>query len=171
MTNDEIRNNDETRRTKPATALLRAFRHSGFGFLSSFVIQRLILIRFLVTMHAQKRKESTHLPMNGTVSMNRREFAGFPSRFRCEAQYDVEFSGQFADSGAFERREIDSDRIPCRGVFDARIDAVASVLRLAFDVTLCGPLVSSLHFDGEMNVAGAPGIEHRFDGAEIVFAR
>src|SRR5438876_4349846 len=39
MTNDEIRRNDEIRMTKPATAQLRVFRHSGFGFLSSFVIR------------------------------------------------------------------------------------------------------------------------------------
>src|SRR3989442_7491845 len=39
MTNDEIRRNDEIRMTKPATAPLRVFRHSGFGFLSSFVIR------------------------------------------------------------------------------------------------------------------------------------
>src|SRR5881392_1099288 len=39
MTNDEIRRNDETRMTKPMTAQLRAFGHSGFGFLSSFVIR------------------------------------------------------------------------------------------------------------------------------------
>src|SRR6266511_2137736 len=31
--------NDEIRMTKPATAQLRIFRHSGFGFLSSFVIR------------------------------------------------------------------------------------------------------------------------------------
>ena len=39
MTNDEIRRNHEIRMTKPATAQLRVFRHSGFGFLSSFVIR------------------------------------------------------------------------------------------------------------------------------------
>src|SRR6266511_856743 len=39
MTNDEIRRNDEIRMTKPAITLLGAFRHSGFGFLSSFVIR------------------------------------------------------------------------------------------------------------------------------------
>jgi outer membrane lipoprotein-sorting protein len=39
MTNDEIRKNDEIRMTKLATAQLRAFRHSSFGFLSSFVIR------------------------------------------------------------------------------------------------------------------------------------
>jgi len=39
MTNDEMRRNDEIQMTKPATAQLRVFRHSGFGFLSSFVIR------------------------------------------------------------------------------------------------------------------------------------
>src|SRR2546428_13519062 len=50
MTNDEIRRNDEIRMTKPATGQLRVFRHSGFGFLSSFVIRHsttwLILLLF-----------------------------------------------------------------------------------------------------------------------------
>jgi len=31
--------NDEIRMTKPANAPLRVFRHSGFGFLLSFVIR------------------------------------------------------------------------------------------------------------------------------------
>jgi hypothetical protein len=39
MTNDEVRRNDEIRMTKPATVPLRDFRHSGFGFLSTFVIR------------------------------------------------------------------------------------------------------------------------------------
>src|SRR6266581_1239847 len=39
MTNDEIRRNAEIRMTKPAIAQLRAFRHSSFGSLSSFVIR------------------------------------------------------------------------------------------------------------------------------------
>ena len=39
MTNDEIRRNDKIRMTKPATALLRVFGHSRFGFLSSFVVR------------------------------------------------------------------------------------------------------------------------------------
>src|SRR5438477_9381110 len=39
MTNDEIRRNDEIGMTEPATAQLRAFEHSGFGFLSSFVLR------------------------------------------------------------------------------------------------------------------------------------
>src|SRR5438034_268991 len=63
MTNDEFRRKDEFRMTKPATAPLRVFRHSGFGFLlsfvirhSSFVIQRLLQVRFMASMHAQKRK-------------------------------------------------------------------------------------------------------------------
>src|SRR5438874_5840665 len=39
MTNDEIRRNDQIRMTKPATAQLRGFGHSGFGFLSSLVVR------------------------------------------------------------------------------------------------------------------------------------
>src|ERR1041385_3749048 len=38
MTNDEIPRNDELRITKRVAAPLRAFRHSGFGFLSAFGI-------------------------------------------------------------------------------------------------------------------------------------
>src|SRR6266516_5476488 len=68
MTNDEIRRNDEIRMTKPANAPLSIFRHSGFGFLlsfvichSSFVIQRLVQFRFMVPMHA---KNESGLSMN-----------------------------------------------------------------------------------------------------------
>src|SRR6266516_425660 len=43
MTTDETRRNDEIRMTKPATAQSGVFRHSSFGFLSSFLIQRLSL--------------------------------------------------------------------------------------------------------------------------------
>src|SRR6059036_3322448 len=43
--------------TKPATAQLRAIGHSGFGFLSSFVIQRLMQIRFIVPMRAEKASD------------------------------------------------------------------------------------------------------------------
>src|SRR6266487_27235 len=39
MTNDEIRRNDEIPMRKPASAQHSAFRHSSFGFLSSFVIR------------------------------------------------------------------------------------------------------------------------------------
>src|SRR5436190_20883631 len=39
MTNDDIRRNNEFLMTKAANAPLRGFRHSGFGFLSSFVIR------------------------------------------------------------------------------------------------------------------------------------
>ena len=39
MTNDEIRRNDEIPMTKTACAQHRTFRHSSFGFLSSFVIR------------------------------------------------------------------------------------------------------------------------------------
>jgi len=65
MTNDEIRRNDKIRMTKPANAPLRVVRHSGFGFLSSFVIQRLMQFRFMVPMHAQKRMAA--LSMNSKV--------------------------------------------------------------------------------------------------------
>src|SRR5437867_8803200 len=54
--------NDEIRVTKPATAQPRVFRHMGFGFLSSFVIQRLVQARFMVPMHAKKRKGALHEP-------------------------------------------------------------------------------------------------------------
>src|SRR6266699_223858 len=50
MTNDEIRRNDEIRMTKPAIAQLRAFPHSGFGFLSSFVIRHSSLNPRVVTL-------------------------------------------------------------------------------------------------------------------------
>src|SRR5947207_2500689 len=44
MTNDKTRKNDEIRMTKPATAPPRTFRHSGFGFLSSFVIRHSLFV-------------------------------------------------------------------------------------------------------------------------------
>src|SRR5207245_5472698 len=62
MTNDEIRRNDEIRMTKPATAQLRVLRHSGFGFLSSFVIQRFVQVRFMVPMHGLKVVGALHEP-------------------------------------------------------------------------------------------------------------
>src|SRR6058998_2925715 len=72
MTNDEMRRNDEIRRTKPAIAQLGAFGHSGFGFHSSFVIrhssfviQRLMQIRFMVPKRAKK---ASGLSMNHPLS-------------------------------------------------------------------------------------------------------
>src|SRR6266516_6334984 len=64
MTNDEIRRNDKIRMTKPATALLRVFdiRASDFFRHWSFVIQRLVQVRFMVPMHAKKRKGALHEP-------------------------------------------------------------------------------------------------------------
>src|SRR6266699_3597580 len=63
MTNDEVRRNDEIRMTKPATAQLRVFRHSGFGFLSSFVIRhsmtRLILLLWCAWSVARAEDAST----------------------------------------------------------------------------------------------------------------
>src|SRR5438477_4658431 len=52
--------------TKPATAQLRGFGHSGFAFHSSFVIQRLMQIRFMVPMHAEKQMQAF---MNGPLSL------------------------------------------------------------------------------------------------------
>src|SRR5947207_7884818 len=49
--------------TKSANAPLRVFRHSGFGFLSSFVIQRFVRVRSMAPMHAEKRKEAFHEPL------------------------------------------------------------------------------------------------------------
>src|SRR5439155_558860 len=69
MTNDEIRRNEEIRRTKPAIAQLGAFGHSGFGFHSSFVIRH-------STTHANQvhgpnacaKSESGHEPVAADVS-------------------------------------------------------------------------------------------------------
>src|SRR5213083_119854 len=60
MTNDEIRRNDEIRMTKPANAPLRVFRHSGFGFLSSFVIcySSFIAGLLLFGLHAAHSEET-----------------------------------------------------------------------------------------------------------------
>src|SRR2546422_440578 len=85
MTNDEIRRNDEIRMTKPAAAQLRVFRHSSFGFLSSFVIQRFVQVRFLVPMHARKWKEafreSTHPRPTPDPSQEGSERSSAPSQF------------------------------------------------------------------------------------------
>src|SRR6266568_9510022 len=56
--------NDEIRMTKPATAQLRVFdiRVSDFFRHSSFDIQRLMQIRFMVPMHAEKTKGAFHEP-------------------------------------------------------------------------------------------------------------
>src|SRR6266700_2338579 len=47
---------------KSATAQLRVFRHSGFGFHSSFVIQRLVQVRFMVPMHGIQVVKALHEP-------------------------------------------------------------------------------------------------------------
>src|SRR5437016_3880526 len=71
MTNDEIRRNDQIRRTKPAIAQLGAFGHSGFGFVSSLVIQRFVQIRFMVPMRAKNSVGALHepgVPERGSVT-------------------------------------------------------------------------------------------------------
>src|SRR6266516_4784720 len=64
MTNDEIRRNDETRMTKPATAQVS---FSTFGLRisfvichSSFVIQRLVQVRFMVPLHGIQVEKAFH---------------------------------------------------------------------------------------------------------------
>src|SRR5438874_6095023 len=58
-------------------AQLRAFEHSGFGFLSSFVIQRLMQIRFMVPMHAKKRKRALHEPYDALLANEQVIHPGF----------------------------------------------------------------------------------------------
>jgi len=49
--------------TNPAIALESAFRHLGFGFLSSFDLRHSSFYsRFMVPMHAKKREEALHEP-------------------------------------------------------------------------------------------------------------
>src|SRR5216117_839067 len=75
MTNDQIRRNDEIRRTKPAIAQLGAFGHSGFGFVSSLVIQRFVQIRFMVPMRAKNSVGALHepgVPERGSVTRRTR---------------------------------------------------------------------------------------------------
>jgi acyl-coenzyme A thioesterase PaaI-like protein len=55
MTNDEIRRNTEIRMTNSAIELESAFRHLGFGFLSSFDLRHSSFdSRFMAPMHAKK---------------------------------------------------------------------------------------------------------------------
>src|SRR6266487_4575089 len=71
MTNNKIPRNDQIRMTKPATAQLRAIGHSGFGFLWSLVIGRLMQIRFMVPMHGVKAVGALHepaVPERGSVT-------------------------------------------------------------------------------------------------------
>ena len=51
------------------------------------------------------------------------------------------------------------------------VDAIAHVLRFAFDVALGGPFVAALHFEREMNVPYATGVKDGLDRAEVIFAR
>src|SRR5207247_2161297 len=71
MTNDEIPRNDEIRRTKPATAQLRAIGHSGFGFLSSLVIGHWSFNDFCNSGSWSQcmRKNERGLPMNYELAL------------------------------------------------------------------------------------------------------
>jgi len=65
MTNDEIRRNTEIRMTNPAVALESDFRRLGFGFLASFDLRDSSFdSRFMVPMHAKKRKDAFHVCMD-----------------------------------------------------------------------------------------------------------
>jgi hypothetical protein len=91
-------------------------------------------------------------------------------RFRGEVQHDVKASGQLAEARPFDRDKINNHRFASAWVSDSVQDAVARVPRLAFDVTLRRELLASLDVDGEVNVSRASGIDHRLDGAEVVFS-
>src|SRR6266516_531690 len=80
MTNDEIRRNDEIRMTKPANAPLRVFRHSGFRFLSSFVIRHSSFIAGLLLLglnaaHSEETNKVQHakLKISGFGLMGNRD--------------------------------------------------------------------------------------------------
>src|SRR6266568_3293543 len=105
----------------------------------------------------------------GNFRCSRAELS-FPSGFRRESHHDVESGGQFADARAFDGREIHRHRRARLWVTDFLINAVALILRLAFDVTLRRPLLAPFHFDREVNVPCASRVEHGLDGAKIVFA-
>ena len=92
------------------------------------------------------------------------------SSLRRKSHHDVELCRQFSDARAFDGRKIHGDRGARLGIFDSLENTVALILRLALNVALRGPFLAALHFDREVNVPGAPGIKHRLDGAEIVFA-
>src|SRR5207244_216699 len=55
-------------------------------------------------------------------------------------------------------------------VADAVEDAVTLVTAFAADVALRGEVVAATDLDLEVDVRRPPGVGHRFDGAEIVFA-
>jgi hypothetical protein len=87
MTNDEIRRNTKIRITNPAIAHPNALRHSGFGFLSSFVICHLSFDnRFMVPMHGIKAGMALHessfvLGSDGLVSRTRTTTSTRTNRF------------------------------------------------------------------------------------------
>src|SRR5205809_8041174 len=75
-------------------------------------------------------------------------FSGFGGK----PEHDVKSGGQFADARPFDWGEIHNHGLTRPGVFDSSEDAFALVVRLVFDVTLCGPRLVALQFEGEGKV-------------------
>ncbi len=72
--------NDEIRMTKPATAQLRVFRHSGFGFLSSFVIRHSSINDLCKSgswsQYMQRTKGALHEPSEAPPGFGVRQSSG-----------------------------------------------------------------------------------------------
>src|SRR5881409_290142 len=98
MTNDEIRSNDEIRMTKPApNGQLQAFRHSGFGFLSSFVIRHLSFL-LLIGSFAATAGTTAGLGITWTNNMLSVSSPEIPGR-----KIDIWYLEAFCRSGSTRR--------------------------------------------------------------------
>jgi hypothetical protein len=174
MTNDEIRKNDEIRMTKPATAQLEVFRHSVFGFLSSFVIRDSSFGRFMVRMRAWffVVAVATLAPARADSGTNRFAFTG-PEIFPIDNQIghlraaDLDGDGLqdlivvnnfrskinllYNQTGKTNRTEVKADakrelnELPPDARF--RIDSIASEKRISSLV------VADLNGDGKPDIA------------------
>src|SRR6266545_6230112 len=101
---------------------------------------------------------------------SKQAFAAARSGFGRQAHDDIEARGKFANARSFERGERDRNGVALLLVLDTFPDAVLLVAGMALDVALGDELLFALHLDREMNVRRAPGVRHRFDGAEEIFA-
>jgi hypothetical protein len=94
-----------------------------------------------------------------------------PSRFiGCEADDDVEASGQFADLRPLQGLEIDEDEFPLERIAGFAQDAVPLVLGVAVDEDLRGKQFSAALLDLDVNVRRSPGIGDGLDRPEAVLA-
>ena len=105
----------QIRMTKPANAPLRVFRHSGFGFLSSFVIQRFVQVRFLVPMHANKERR---LSMNHVAQPSRLRVAAasrrqHEHRARRPVNSQARTPALHPQSGSWSQCVRENKRAPC----------------------------------------------------------